>query len=136
MNGLLAMLLAVPSALLVPLTLGFDAALIPGIGLALLALGVIGGMRAGNRRLWWFALSIVLSEAFVGAGGVVPGALSTEGSGAPVLIFGVAQSLLLAFCVWRTRSTLWSALAIACFCLLFAYTALIYGLMALTSPAL
>ena len=92
MNGLLAMLLAVPSALLVPLTLGFDAALIPGIGLALLVLGVIGGMRAGNRRLWWFALSIVLSEAFVGAGGVVPGALSTEGSGAPVLIFGVAAA--------------------------------------------
>jgi hypothetical protein len=98
--------------------------------------GVIGGIRGGNRLLWWFALSIILSEAFVGAGGVVPGVLSTAGSGGPVLIFGVAQLLLLGFCVWRARNTVWSALAIACFCLLFAYTALIYGLMALTSAPL
>jgi hypothetical protein len=135
MNGLLAMLLIVPSSLLVPLTLGLEAALVPGLGLALLVLGVIGGIRAGNRSLWWFVFSIVLSEAFVGAGGVIPGALSTAGSGGPVLIFGAAQLLLLGYSIRRGRHTLWSALAIACFCLLFAYTALIYGLMALTGTA-
>jgi hypothetical protein len=119
------------SAFLHPVS-GGPLTIVPAVGTASLCLGLVLGLISRERSLLLFLLPWAASETFVAIAGVARGRLTSTGVG-PILIgFLIAQLLLSAYLLYRTRTRPWAAAALGLFSLTYAVFAAFVAGMALT----
>lgn len=107
------------SALEHPLRSGAFAVL-PALGTISLVVGLILGLGAGERRLLLFLIPFAFSELHVAIAGALRGQLPAAANGPLLLVFIVAQVMLVAYLIYCLVGARRAAAALAAFSLTYA----------------
>jgi hypothetical protein len=102
-----------------PLSAGPLSAL-PALGVISLVVGLKLGLRGREPRLLLFFIPFAFSQIFVATAGALRGQLPGASSGLPLLLFIVAQVVLVAYLIYSLAGARRAAVALAAFSLTYA----------------